>query len=80
MTLLEMAEEYTEAIVYIKLAIADKQDEIIAAPAKKRDTLRTELYQLRVILRELREIRRVCLTYYTQDRNPRYCYRVGVRK
>lgn len=77
MTLTEMADDYTKSIVLVKLAISDKQEEIVTAPAKRRDTLRTELGQLRLILRDLQEVRKTCLTYYTEDRNPRYCFRAG---
>lgn len=79
MTLTEMADDYTKSIVLVKLAISDKQEEIVTAPAKRRDTLRTELGQLRLILRDLQEVRKTCLTYYTEDRNPRYCFRAGGR-
>lgn len=79
MTLIEMADGYTKSIVLVKLAIEEKQEEIVTAPAKRRDTLRLELNQLRLILRDLQEVRKTCLTYYTEDRNPRYCYRTGGR-
>lgn len=75
--LIDLVDGYNEALVKIKVAIAEAEDMLMIAPEAEKDTLRVQLGMLRTIKRELREVRHVCLNYYTGNRNPRYCYVKG---
>lgn len=72
-TLAELAKGYQEAAALLAVGVEDVKAELDAEPDEsRRRELEVKLKSLEQALREVRDLRRLCLTYYTRRQPERY--------
>lgn len=72
MKLCDLADGYREAAALLKVALEDAEAELETAAGMDRFRLQVKTRELREALRQARDLRRLCLTYYTQRQDPAY--------
>lgn len=72
--LAELAEGYMDAAALLKIAIVDAEEELKKADGVDRIRLQDKVRNLRLAQREMRDLRHLCMTYYTANRDPRYTF------
>ena len=70
--LAELAEGYMDAAALLNIAIVDAEEELKKADGVDRLRLQDKVRNLRLTQREMRDLRHLCMTYYTANRDPRY--------
>lgn len=72
-TLAELAKGYQEAAALLAVGLEDAKAALASeADALRRRQLEMKIKSLEQALREVRDLRRLCLTYYTRRQNERY--------
>ena len=68
----DLAQDYREAAALLRLGLEDAKERLPALDGPEREKLEKEIKQMRIMLRETRDLRRLCEGYYTRDRDGRY--------
>ena len=70
--LAELARDYRESAVRLRLGLEDAEALVHTLDGPERAELEGEIRLLRQMLREARDLRRLCEGYYTECRDGRY--------
>lgn len=72
MKLSDLANGYMEAAALLKVALEDVETEMETADESERRILELKADDLRAALRQVRDLRRLTMTYYTEWQPPEY--------